>query len=57
MPHYFGKEGKGRVTDKNYIPERIAQVENLILLCEMHHKMVEDQSKNLNRRDSAKTES
>jgi len=45
MPHYFGKEGKGRVTDKNYIPERIAQVENLILLCEMHHKMVEDQSK------------
>jgi hypothetical protein len=45
MPHYFVKEGKGPRYDKNYIPERIAEVENLILLCEMRRKMVEDQSK------------
>ncbi len=41
----FRERSKGPRYDKNYIPERIAEVENLILLCEMHHKMVEDQSK------------
>src|ERR1700737_4854409 len=41
----FRARRKGPRYDKNYVPERIDEVENLILLCGVHHKMVEDRSK------------
>jgi predicted restriction endonuclease len=38
-----GKRGGPRA-DSNFPPERIDELENLLLLCRVHHKMVDDQA-------------
>jgi hypothetical protein len=40
-----GKKQRAALRQKLMSPKRIAEGENLILLCGVHHKMVDDQSK------------
>jgi hypothetical protein len=42
--HIISRKTEGPRYDQDYAAEKIDEVENLILLCAVHHKMVDDQS-------------
>jgi hypothetical protein len=44
--HIVSGKGQGPRYDSSYPPEQFDEAENLILLCRIHHKMVDDQHEN-----------
>jgi predicted restriction endonuclease len=41
--HILSRKGQGPRYDSSYPSEQLDEAENLILLCRIHHKMVDDQ--------------